>query len=191
MKRPATERYMRLIEKLVAANYKLDSDDDPLKVVGVCVAAVVEFLHADPVVLDHGWSRPLIQLAKAIDDRVNGEPAPLLAARPRGTGLAFDMARGELAAVLDGLAECYQGSARTTGAAADWLAAELLAAGIVLPKNGKPFTADTLRRWREDAMQQVRGLPVQVEVRQRFARSRIAALSKIFTPLPRDGRPSR
>ena len=148
---PTPERYSKLIQSLARASGRLDGGDNRVKVAEASLAAVVAFLHEDRAVLLGGIARPLLLVQAALDNAAKGgRPALFLGrqkAQNRPGGVAFDVARGQLAALLDVLI-CRD---LRTGQAADWLAAQL--ADRVIEHESKPITSHMLRKWREEVRQ--------------------------------------
>jgi hypothetical protein len=147
--RPTSERYERLVRKLVIASGQAEGGGDRLRAAEASLAAVVEFLHSDEAVVLSRVTRALVPLVTEIDNLMKGAPSSLLQPRNRqahrAAGASFELAQGELAALLEGLV--FTG--KRTGVAADWLANRVRQHKITCP-NGNEINPTLLRRWRED-----------------------------------------
>jgi hypothetical protein len=183
-----------LIWKLASASGRLDRGDDRIKVAEASLAAVVAFLHEDGAVLLGGVTRPLLLVQAALDKAAKGGRPALFwgrqKAQNRPAGDAFDVARGQLAALLDTLI----GPDLRAGEAAKWLAGQVAERAIT--HDGKEITPHMLRRWREVVRERKaprrllnmfenvkRKVPPELNGRQdteRWCVARLEALRRIF-----------
>jgi hypothetical protein len=159
-----------LIRKLAIEAGRRDAGGDDLKAAAASLVAVISFLHGDGAVILGGITRPLALLQAAIDDTIKGASPALffmqqrLHSRP--TNIAFDVARGQMAELLEVLVR----SKLRTGQAAAWLADRVAERAITY--YGKPITPHMLRRWWE-------------EVRERKApRRRVNMLERVKRKAP-------
>jgi hypothetical protein len=89
--RPSTARYEALIRELSVSQFNLESGKhDALAIGEYALASVIEFLNADPSVMDSGITNSLSIILNALHDCRRGARPPLFFDRPRSSGRPTD-----------------------------------------------------------------------------------------------------
>lgn len=147
---PSEKRYEALVRELAGCQQLLeDGQGDPLAIVGLALASVVEFLHADQAVKDAGITNPLALVLNALHDRRHGGKPPLFFDRPRShgrpTGQAFDAIKAAAAMGVEILVIFRI----TREKAGQYVAEQARGLGFRRP-DGRAITGRTVLGWRDE-----------------------------------------